>query len=152
MPCSFREEIKSAKKELIDGRCKLKIVENVYTLAECDWSTAVEARQTIEHRLDLYIGMNEDLTWELKAAHYKFSEFLKGARTRSIMDEASIVATKFSMGTQMQNLMVPTGVNAMTQTKAPVEGAQSCNREFLVHRWETCLAGMVHRPSPPAKL
>lgn len=30
---------------------------------------AKEARQTVEHRLDLYIGMNKDLTRELKAIH-----------------------------------------------------------------------------------
>lgn len=91
------------KRELADGRCRLKVVENVCASIECDRSMTKEARQTVEHRLDLYISMNEDLTWELKATHYKFTQFLDGARTRSSMGKASVVVAKFSMDTQMED-------------------------------------------------
>lgn len=88
-----------ARRELIDGRCRLKVAENVCIFVEHDRFAVKEARQTIEHWLYLYISMNEDLTWELKAVHYKFARFLEGAGTRSGMGEASMVDAKFFMGT-----------------------------------------------------
>lgn len=76
-----------------------------------------EARKMVKHRLDLYIGMNENLTQELKATHYKFSRFLEGARIRSGMNKASVVVAKFFVGMQMEDPKVPARVDVVSQTK-----------------------------------
>lgn len=59
------KEVESTKRELTDGRYRLKVEENVCSFVEHDQSMAKEDRQTVEHCLDLYISMNKDLTWEL---------------------------------------------------------------------------------------
>lgn len=51
--------------------------------------------------------MNEDLVWELKATHYKFTWFSNGAGTRSGMHEALVVATKFSIDIKIEDPEVP---------------------------------------------
>lgn len=68
------------------------------TSIECDQSIAKKARQAVECQLDLYMGKNKDLTWELKATHYRFARFSKGVRMRATMGEASIVVVKVSVG------------------------------------------------------
>lgn len=51
----------------------------------------------VEHQLNLYMNMNEDLIQDLKATHYKFARFSKGAKTRSGMGEVLVVVAKFSI-------------------------------------------------------
>lgn len=67
--------------------------------------------------LDLYIDMNENLTLELKATHYKFTRFLEGAGTRPTMGEAFAMVARISMGIQTEDLEVLAGVNMATQTE-----------------------------------
>lgn len=64
------EEVESARRELTDGRHRLKVAENVCDSIEHDWFIVEEAYLMVEHWLDLYIGMNEDLTRELKVNYY----------------------------------------------------------------------------------
>lgn len=61
--------------------------------------------------------MNENLTWELKAVHYKFTQFLEGVDMRSGMGKAFVKLERFFVGTQMENPEILAGVNAVTQTK-----------------------------------
>lgn len=62
----FWEEVKSVRRELVDGRHRLKVIENVCTFAKHDWSMTKKAKQMVECQLDLHISMNEDLVQELK--------------------------------------------------------------------------------------
>lgn len=70
-----------------------------------------------KHQLDLYISMNDDLTRELKATHYKFVKFSKGAGTRSGMGIALVVVAKFSVGIQIKDLEAPIGATIETLAK-----------------------------------
>lgn len=57
-----------------------------------------------ERQLDLYMNMNKDLVWELKATHFKFAQFLEGAGIRLGLGEAFMVVAKFSVGIQTKIL------------------------------------------------
>lgn len=53
------------------------------------------------------MSMNEDLVRELKVAHYKFTWFVKGARTRLGMVEALVAIARFLVGTQIEGPKAP---------------------------------------------
>lgn len=86
------------QREFTNGRHSLKITENESAFAKHDLSMIEEARWMAEHWLDLYIGVNKDLTQELKVYCYLFARFLEGARMRPAMGEASMMEARFSMG------------------------------------------------------
>lgn len=54
----LRDDVESAKRELIDGRHKLKVEEHVYVFIECYQSIFEEASWIVKCQLDLYICMN----------------------------------------------------------------------------------------------
>lgn len=57
------------------------------------------------------------MVWELKAIHYKFARFLKGAGTKSGMGKALAVAAKFSIAIQVEDLEVLIGATMKDLTE-----------------------------------
>lgn len=94
--------------------------------------------------MDLYISMNNDLTWELKAIHYKLSRFSKGVETRLGMKEALVVVAIFPVGIQMEDSEALARVDAGTliedanrECVAPQQGASGPPTGGMLHGFNT---------------
>lgn len=81
-----------------------------------------------------YICMNEDLTRELKATHYKFTLLLEGVGTRLGVGKAFMAVDKFSWVCGWRISRFLRGSTQRSRLKMLVVGAWSCNRGFSVYQ------------------